>query len=44
MEECWRCGGNRNGLGEREGIVEDDRAGQTCQRSIGDQYLTVLPH
>ena len=24
-----------------EGIAEDDGVGQTCQRSIGDRYLTV---
>ena len=23
--------------------MEDDRAGQTCQRSIGDRYLTISP-
>ena len=39
-EGCWRCDGNRNGL---LGQAEDDRAGQTCQRSIGDQYLTLCP-
>ena len=25
-----------------DGIVEDDRAGQTCQRSISDRYLTPI--
>ena len=40
MEECWRCDGNRNGLGEQKGIAEDDGAGRTCWRSIGDWYLT----
>ena len=24
-----------------DGIAEDDRAGRTCQRSIGDRYLTL---
>ena len=25
-----------------DGIAEDDGAGWTCQRSIGDWYLTIL--
>ena len=25
-----------------EGIAEDGRVGQTCQRCIGDWYLTIL--
>ena len=40
--ECQRCDGNRNGLGKWKGIMEDDGVGQTCQRSIGDQYLTQV--
>ena len=27
-------------FGKRKGITEDDGAGQTCQRCIGDRYLT----
>ena len=41
MEGCWRCDRNRTRLGT-DGIAEDDRAGQTCWRSIGDQYLTQI--
>ena len=44
MEGCWRCNGNRNGLWDGKGVVEDDGVGWTCRRSISDQYLTVLPH
>ena len=29
---------------EWKGIVEEGGAEWTCQRSISDQYLTVLPH
>ena len=42
MEGCWRCDGNRNGLGEQKGIAEDGGVGRTCRRSIGDWYLTGL--
>ena len=41
MEECQRCDGNRKQTLGTEGIAGDDGAGQTCQRSISDQYLTI---
>ena len=44
MEGCWRCDGNRMDFWNGKAIAEDDGVGQTCQRFIGDRYLTVLPH